>query len=529
MFQVIVQYFEDRFASFFVDNPIEVYKDLLKQVRKVIPVLRQISDEEIKISYKDIQLDTFINIDPSEDCENLHLIEAFRNYTTTGSDSNSNRRRVHLQVRETDSPFLLKKRTSTDTTRQSPNTKAELNTGGKTSKCLLSMFSTTNPAESAEPVGKSDWKVSKKQQIDTKLQTLNDQKHAIETRMRELELDIVEPPRVGTYNSVCGNCHIRGHRSEGNQRNGSCNAALQYYNCGQKKKHREHFEELRNRKKELKEVNRNINDAVMEQKNLDLFQSKSISAFSIAITPRLLKTFGDKYSPRTSAGKLELQKDIATLRLACNNKIPPVSENERELFTSLLQRQQYVMGTAKLGESNTMATQSNTIHNTGATISKSVTANTVNKLQFTVSPVRKKTKPKVLSISSSDNSSSDDPSSESSSSDSSLERKRKRRQRKNRKSTMKRSKSARKKSRYRKSSSSEMEHNYNKSRINVHVRKQEDIYERFGPPNNNQADIKAAQSASNTSVSTQHETLHAARPSLEELAVIAVAIDKDRK
>ena len=40
--EVIVQYVEDRFASFFVDKPIEVHTDLLQQVRKVVPVLRQI-------------------------------------------------------------------------------------------------------------------------------------------------------------------------------------------------------------------------------------------------------------------------------------------------------------------------------------------------------------------------------------------------------------------------------------------------------------------------------------------------------
>ena len=114
-----------------------------------------------------------------------------------------------------------------------------------------------------------------------------------------------------------------------------------------KKKHKEHFDEIKKRKKELKEINSDINDAITEQKNLDTFQSKSISAFSIAITPHLLKAFGEKYSPRTSAGKLELQKDIATLRLAYDNKLPPVSENERELFTSLLQRQKYVMGTSR--------------------------------------------------------------------------------------------------------------------------------------------------------------------------------------
>lgn len=535
MFQVIVQYFEDRFASFFVDKPIELYKDLLQQVRKVVPVLGKLKDEEIKISYKDIQLDTFINIDPSEDCENLHLTEAFRNYTRTGSDVNIYRR-VHLQVREVDSPFLLKKRTSrlpADTGRQSPNTK--VNTG-KISKCLLPTFSASGSAESTELVGKSDWKASKKQQIDTKLQALNDQKLAIETHIRELELDIIEPPRVGSYNTICGNCHIRGHRSEGNQRNGSCNATpcTSYYNCGQKKKHKEHFDEIKKRKKELKEINSDINDAITEQKNLDAFQSKSISAFSIAITPRLLKAFGDKYSPRTSAGKLELQKDIATLRLACDNKIPPVSENERELFTSLLQRQKYVMGTSELGENNTTATQSNTMHNAASAFSKSVTANNVNKLQFTVSPIRtngrKKTKRKVLTISD-----TDDPSSESSSSsDSSLERKRKRRKRKNKKfrSKTQRSKSSGKKRRHRRSSSSESEHDDSKSR-SVHVRKQQDIYERFGPPNDNQDSVKAAQSASHTPEPAPHQTLQATRPSencsLEELAVIAVAVDKSRK
>ena len=84
MFQVVVQYFGDRFASFFVENPIEDDRELLEQVRKVIPVIREVKDKEIKILYKDIQLDTFISIDPSGHCENLHLIEAFRNSTTTG-------------------------------------------------------------------------------------------------------------------------------------------------------------------------------------------------------------------------------------------------------------------------------------------------------------------------------------------------------------------------------------------------------------------------------------------------------------
>lgn len=70
----------------------------------------------------------------------------------------------------------------------------------------------------------------------------------------------------------------------------------------------------------------------MEKKNLEAFQSKSILAFATAVTQRLLKAFPEKYSPRTPGGKLALQKDIATLRIDCNNKIPSVADDERNMF-----------------------------------------------------------------------------------------------------------------------------------------------------------------------------------------------------
>ena len=82
----------------------------------------------------------------------------------------------------------------------------------------------------------------------------------------------------------------------------------------------------------------------MEKKNFDSFQSKSISAFSSAVTPRLTKAFPEKYSLTTAQGKLELQKDIATLRLACCNKIPSHADSsDRELFTSLLDKQKEII------------------------------------------------------------------------------------------------------------------------------------------------------------------------------------------
>ena len=82
----------------------------------------------------------------------------------------------------------------------------------------------------------------------------------------------------------------------------------------------------------------------MKKKNFDSFQSKSISAFSSAVTLRLTKAFPEKYLLKAAQGKLELQKDIATLRLACCNEIPSRADtSDRELFTSLLDKQKEII------------------------------------------------------------------------------------------------------------------------------------------------------------------------------------------
>ena len=66
MFQVLLQYFEDRFASFFVDEPLSNYQDLLDRVKKAVPMFKGVDDQQIIISYKDLSLQTFINIDRDE-------------------------------------------------------------------------------------------------------------------------------------------------------------------------------------------------------------------------------------------------------------------------------------------------------------------------------------------------------------------------------------------------------------------------------------------------------------------------------
>ena len=87
---------------FMYKNPITDFTELLERVKKAVPVLKGTPEDQIRISYKDVQLGTFLNIDSHEQ---LHLQETFRNAFPCGSDSY---RRVHLKVRESDSPFLLK-------------------------------------------------------------------------------------------------------------------------------------------------------------------------------------------------------------------------------------------------------------------------------------------------------------------------------------------------------------------------------------------------------------------------------------
>ena len=94
MFQVFLQYFEDRFASFYVDEPLSTYQDLLDRVKKAVPFLQGVDDQQIVISYKDLSLQTFINIDRND---SLDVSEAFRNASPCGSGSY---RRVYLKVRE---------------------------------------------------------------------------------------------------------------------------------------------------------------------------------------------------------------------------------------------------------------------------------------------------------------------------------------------------------------------------------------------------------------------------------------------
>ena len=101
-------------------EPLINYQDLFERVKKAVPFLQGDDDQQIVISYKHISLQTFINIDRNE---SLHVSEAFRNASPCGSEIY---RRVYLKVRESDSPFLLKRRSdSKEASAESISTKQQ--------------------------------------------------------------------------------------------------------------------------------------------------------------------------------------------------------------------------------------------------------------------------------------------------------------------------------------------------------------------------------------------------------------------
>ena len=218
-----------KYASFYVQNPITDFTELLERVKKAVPVLKFIPDYQIRISYKDVQMGTFVNIDSHEQ---LHLQETFRNAFPCGSDSY---RRVHLKVRESDSPFLLKSsRSSQPLPQETEHTKPSV---AKSKLEPKTLFTPSDDGHESELASTFNWKNSKKEQSIWQQQSLCDKKLAIETHLREPELQVVEPRRARSYNSICGNCHIRGHRNDGNKKNDKCNAppCTSYFMCGQKR------------------------------------------------------------------------------------------------------------------------------------------------------------------------------------------------------------------------------------------------------------------------------------------------------
>ena len=89
---------------FFFEEPIKFYSDLLYKIKEAVPYIRNVPNEKIRTAYKDITLGVFIAIPPDND---VIFHEAFRNAYDCGAETF---KRLELQVREIDSPFVAKSR-----------------------------------------------------------------------------------------------------------------------------------------------------------------------------------------------------------------------------------------------------------------------------------------------------------------------------------------------------------------------------------------------------------------------------------
>ena len=103
-FQIVVSYLGGRYACFFVDKPIEFHSDLIDKIKEAVPYIRNVPNEKVRTAYKDTNLGVFIAIPPDND---LVLNEAFRNAYDCGAETF---KRLELEVREIDSPFVAKTR-----------------------------------------------------------------------------------------------------------------------------------------------------------------------------------------------------------------------------------------------------------------------------------------------------------------------------------------------------------------------------------------------------------------------------------
>ena len=257
MYQVVVRYLDGRFSCFFSDKPLKSYADFTRKVKQSVPYTRSIPDSNIRVAYKDISLGVFIAIAQDDD---LVLAEAFRNAYDCGAE---NFRRLEIEIREIDSPLVAKNRRgrshvkeSDESATSSQNYATQEESSSTTSYNFESSHKKLNFDKESVT---NDWKETKVKTLNREFQNVHDEIVAVDAQIDELSRNVTEPPPEGNYKSIiCGNCHLRGHRVDGNKNNTACTKApcISYISCGQRKKHPEHFDEVKRLKKRRKQLQR---------------------------------------------------------------------------------------------------------------------------------------------------------------------------------------------------------------------------------------------------------------------------------
>lgn len=157
----------------------------------------------------------------------------------------------------------------------------------------------------------------------------------LQNKRKSLDVIICDPEPVGPFKSTrCGNCHLRGHKADGNRGNKSCTfpACNSWKDCGQKDKHPEHKRECKQIEKDIKHVEKEVDDIKIEMCKLSSFKEKSSTSFIAVMKDRLRETNRHKYMNTNI-----LMRDVIALKDFYRNIIPthPPCKDQEE-FENIL-------------------------------------------------------------------------------------------------------------------------------------------------------------------------------------------------
>ena len=166
--------------------------------------------------------------------------------------------------------------------------------------------------------------IEKRHNVD--LKELYSKRQSLEVRKKELQIDVPLPPPVGAYKTItCSNCHIRGHRECGNRGNSNCQQepCQSWINCGLKKRHKEHGQEMSLVNSNLAKLEKEITEKETQKQNDQSFQEKLTASFMYIMKYRLKRT-----DPVMYRDVNKLTRDLCSLKSFYDNKVPHHTEED---------------------------------------------------------------------------------------------------------------------------------------------------------------------------------------------------------
>lgn len=145
----------------------------------------------------------------------------------------------------------------------------------------------------------------------------------LEISFESMDIQVKEPPNLGKGQTICGNCHHRGHR---NQSTNACkyDKCTDYSFCGIREKHPEYFSKINALKSERKKKKDKLQELESQVQSMRQFSTTSEHMFIKKLTPRLYKV-----DSGYKANKPKLMRDVRLLTEHLGGKIPTDMSDEK--------------------------------------------------------------------------------------------------------------------------------------------------------------------------------------------------------